>query len=153
MRMTIRGTGRGWKPFSKRSCSTSPGFSCRCSSVILLCLLDERVSDNLMHRRAIHPSTIYIQSSLLRVHSCHTTHAGIIAPSSLCIFNVLAYAHVNWKMLESERSAAASDNIASSHLCFYTNHLLPLSFSPAFFYVGCHLSLLFSSVLFFTSLL
>lgn len=61
------------------SCFTSTEFSCRRSSAICLRLLDKRIFDNLLHSRAIRASTIYIQSSLLGVQSCHAAHAGIIA--------------------------------------------------------------------------
>ncbi len=74
-------------------------------------------SDNLIHRRTIQPSTIYTESSLLREHSCHTMHAGIITPFSLCDLYVLASTHVlKEEMLELERKTATSGDIRSSHL-------------------------------------
>lgn len=92
--------------------------SCRCSSVIRLCLLDKRVYDNLIHRHTIHPSTIYIQSSLLRVQSCHTTNVGELLHNRHCVFFMCLIPHV-WlkvKMLELERKTAASEDITHSHL-------------------------------------
>lgn len=74
--------------------------------------------DNLMHRCPIHASTIYIQSSLLRGHSCHTTHAGIITQSSLCA--CVRTCEVKLEMLVFERRTATSEDITSSHLSLIT---------------------------------
>lgn len=150
MRRNTKETERGWKPHSERSCSTSREFSCRCSSAIWLRLLDKRVYDNLIHRRAMHPSTNYMQSSLLRAHSCHTTHAGIIAQSSLCVLYVLASAHVTESRDAGEENSIVWRYHILSSLSFplalplYTNHLLYFSSGPilAIWYFGCHLSLL-----------
>lgn len=118
------------------SFSTSTEFSCRCSSLIRLHLLDKRLFDNLMHGRTIHPSTIYIKSSLLRARRCHTTHAGIIAQSSLRLLLVLASAHMNGKQRRRSWSGE-QQRLETSHplislclslsLSICTNHLLYFS--------------------------
>lgn len=76
-----------------------------------------------MHRRAIHASTIYIQSSLLGARSCHPTHAGIIT-----VFSVHpSSAYVRACELKSETAELrAADDIASSHHSLITCFLFPL---------------------------
>lgn len=128
----------------KRSCSTSTEFfCCRCSSAIRLHLLDKRVYDNLIHRRTIHPSTIYIQSSLLRVRSCHTTHAGTIAQSSLCLH---PHMWLEEELLEKKNSSVSRYHILSSLSLTLSTLITCFSSSSgpilAIWYFGCHLSLL-----------
>lgn len=95
MRKTTRETER--KRMKTANCKSRSSTSAEVAADVAqrygcVCLMNELMT--LIRRHTIHPSTIYIQSSLLRVRSCHTTHAGITAQSSLRVPYVLASAHV-----------------------------------------------------------
>lgn len=70
---------------------------CRCAEVIWLRPPDKRAYDNLMHRHTIRSSVIYIQSSLLRVHSCHTAPSSPSVLYTLCTRATESTDVCNWR--------------------------------------------------------